>query len=131
MPISSGVQQEAEQEEEEVEVGEVQVQVHMQEFWQQNEEQVVKRRITVSRRPASRMTSEMFRSVLQSEIESYSVPVKVNTTTVAREKRMLTQVAFTEKVISTSPCELQLLQQHFVFDSNEKKVKAGKRRREG
>ena len=54
MPISSGVQQEVEQEEEEVEVGEVQVQVHMQEFWQQDEERVVKRKITDSRRPGSR-----------------------------------------------------------------------------
>ena len=61
MPISSGVQQEVEQEEEGVQVGEVQVQVHVQEFWQKNEEQVVKRRITVSRRPSSWMTIETFR----------------------------------------------------------------------
>ena len=59
------------------------------------------------------------------------MPVKVNTMTVASERRMLRQVAFTEKVISTSLGELRLPQQHFVFDSNEKKVKAGKRRREG
>ena len=48
MPNSSGGQQEVEQQEE-VEVGE---------FWQQDD--VVKRRITVSRRPISRMTSGMF-----------------------------------------------------------------------
>ena len=59
------------------------------------------------------------------------MPVKLNTMRVASEKRMLRQVAFTEKVISTSLCELRLLQQHFVLDSNEKKVKAGKSSREG
>ena len=59
------------------------------------------------------------------------MPVKLNTMRVASEKRMLRQVAFTEKVISTSFSELRLLQQHFVFDSNEKKVNAGKSRREG
>jgi hypothetical protein len=42
----------------------------------------------------------------------------------------LRQVAFTEKVISTSLCELRLLQKHFVLDSNEKKVKADKSSRE-
>ena len=59
------------------------------------------------------------------------MPVKVNTITVASEKRMLRQVAFTEKMISTSFCESRLLEQHFVLDSNEKKVKAGKSTREG
>ena len=60
-----------------------------------------------------------------------SVPVKANRMRAANEKRMLRQVAFTEKVISTSFGELRLLQQHFVLDSNEKKVKAGKSTREG
>ena len=59
------------------------------------------------------------------------MPVRQNTMRVASERRMLRQVAFTEKVISTSFCESRLLEQHFVFDSNEKKVKAGKSRREG
>ena len=77
-----------------------------QDFGQQDEEQVVKRRITVSRRPSSRMTSEAIRLNSQSEFESYVVPVKVNTMRVANEKRILRQVAFTEKVISTSLCEL-------------------------
>jgi hypothetical protein len=57
--------------------------------------------------------------------------MKVNTITVASEKKILRQVAFTEKVISTSLCELRLLQKHFVLDSNEKKVKADKSSREG
>ena len=118
MPNSSGGQQEVEQQQEEVEVGE---------FLQQDEERVVKRRITVSRRPGSRKKSEMFRHSLQTESESYFVPVKVSTMKVA----ILRQVAFTEKVISTSFGELRLLQQNFVFDSNEKKVKAGKSSREG
>ena len=118
MPNSSGGQQEGEEEE----VGE---------FWQQDEERVVKRRITVSRRPTSRMTSITFRLNLQKKFESYSVPVKVNTITEASEKRMLRQVAFTEKVISTSPCESFLPEQHFVLDSNEKKVKVGKSKKEG
>ena len=103
-----------------------------QEFGQKDEEQVVKRRITVSRRPSSRMTSETFRLNSQSEFVSYVVPVKVNTMRVASERRMLRQVAFTEKVISTSFCESRLLHlQHFALDSNEKKVKAGKSSREG
>ena len=59
------------------------------------------------------------------------MPVKVNTMRVVIEKRMLRQVAFTEKVISTSFSELRLLEQHLVLDSNEKKVKAGKSTREG
>ena len=59
------------------------------------------------------------------------MPVKVIPMRVASEKRMLRQVAFTEKVISTSLSELRLLEQHFVLDSNEKKVKAGKSMREG
>ena len=59
------------------------------------------------------------------------MPVKVYTMRVASEKRMLRQVAFTEKVISTSLSESRLLEQHFVLDSNEKKVKAGKSTREG
>ena len=50
MPNSSGGQQEVEQQEGEEEVGE---------FWQQDEGQVVKRRITVSRRPG-RMTNKKF-----------------------------------------------------------------------
>ena len=50
---------------------------------------------------------------------------------VASEKRMLRQVAFTEKVISTSLGGSLFLEQHFVFDSNEKKVKVGKSKREG
>ena len=49
------------------------------------------------------------------------MPVKANRMRAANEKRMLRQVAFTEKVISTSLCE-----QHFALDSNEKKVKVGK-----
>ena len=65
------------------------------------------------------------------ESEACVVPVKVSPMRVASEKRMLMQVAFTEKVISTSLCELRLLEQHFVLDSNEKKVKAGKSSREG
>ena len=92
------------------------------EFWQQDE--VVKRRITVSRRPTSRETSEIGSN-------GQPVPVRQNTMRVGSERRMLRQVAFTEKVISTSFSELRLLQQHFVLDSNEKKVKAGKSRREG
>ena len=75
-----------------------------QEFGQQDKEQVVKRRITVSRRPTSRKTKEIFRTSSQMESESYFVPVKVNAMRVASEKRMLRQVAFTEKVISTSLC---------------------------
>ena len=50
---------------------------------------------------------------------------------VVSEKRMLRQVAFTENVITTSLSKSQLLEQHFVLDSNEKKVKAGKSMREG
>ena len=119
------------QQEEEVEVGEVGEGAREQEFWQQDKEQVVKRRITVSRRPTSRMTSITFRLNLQKKFESYSVPVKVNTITAASEKRMLRQVAFTENVISTSLSESRLPEQHFVLDSNEKKVKAGKSSREG
>ena len=57
--------------------------------------------------------------------------MKAYTISVASEKRMLRQVAFTEKVISTSLCELCLLEQYLVLDSNEKKVKVGKSRREG
>ena len=59
------------------------------------------------------------------------MPVKVSTMKVAVEKRMLNQVAFTEKVISTSLSELRLLEHHFALDSNEKKVKTGKSTREG
>ena len=51
MPNSSGGQQEVEQQEEEV--GEVGEGAREQEFWQQGEEQVVKRRITVRRSPGS------------------------------------------------------------------------------
>ena len=98
---SSHGQQEVEQEEEEVAEG-----ARDQEFGQQDEEQVVKRRITVSRRPTSKDTNVTFRLNLQWKFESYSVPVKVNTITVASEKRMLRQVAFTEKVISTSLSDL-------------------------
>ena len=68
MPNSSGGKQEVEQEEEEeVEVGES---AREQEFGQQEEGRVVKRRITVSTRPISRKTSERFRPFLQ-EGESY------------------------------------------------------------
>ena len=84
MPNSSGGQQEVEQQEEEGEVGEG---AREQEFGQQDEERVVKRRITVSRRPTIRKKSERFRYFLQEcslleesqELESYLVPVKVNT----------------------------------------------------
>ena len=131
MPNSSGGQQEVRQQEDEVEVGEVGEGAREQVFVQQDEEQVVKRRITVSRRPTSRMTSITFRLNLQKKFESYSVPVKVNTITAASEKRMLRQVAFTEKLISISVCKLRLLKQPFALDSNEKKVKAGKSIREG
>ena len=120
MPNSSGGQQE-----EEMEVGEEQEQ-------EQGEEQVVKRKIAVSKMPTSSSSSEMVRFSLQLELESYFVPVKVNTMRVAIEKRMLREVAFTEKVISTSFCESRLSHlQHFVLDSNEKKVKAGKSSRDG
>ena len=57
--------------------------------------------------------------------------MKVYTMSVTSEKRMLRQVAFTENVITTSLSKSQLLEQHFVLDSNEKKVKAGKSSREG
>ena len=57
--------------------------------------------------------------------------MKVYTMSVTSEKRMLRQVAFTENVITTSLSKSQLLEQHFVLDSNEKKVKAGKSMREG
>ena len=57
--------------------------------------------------------------------------VKVMTMEVGSESRMLREVAFTEKVISTSFFELRLPEQHFTLDSNEKKVKAGKSSREG
>ena len=50
---------------------------------------------------------------------------------VASEQTMLREVAFKEKVISTSFCELRLLEQHFVLDSNEKNVKAGKSSEKG
>ena len=102
-----------------------------QELGQQDEERVVKRRITVRRRPTRSMTSVAFRVFLQWKSESYVVPVKVNTIWVASEKRMLKQVAFTEKAISTSLSELRLLEHHFALDSNEKKVKTGKSTREG
>ena len=59
------------------------------------------------------------------------MPVKVIPMRVASEKRMFRQVAFTEKVISISFCEFFFPEQHFVLDSNEKKVKAGKSTREG
>ena len=69
MPNSSGGQQEVEQQEdEEVEVGKGEGEL---EFRQQDEEQVVKRRITVSWRPNSRKASGMLRKYLQSELESY------------------------------------------------------------
>ena len=57
--------------------------------------------------------------------------MKAYTISVASEKRMLRQVAFTEKVISTSHGESLLLEQHLVFDSKVKKVKVGKSSREG
>ena len=119
MPNSSGGQQDEEEEVEEVEEG-----AREQEFGQQGEDQVVKRRITVSRRPIVMGTTTML-------VSGQLLPVKVYTMRVASERRMLRQVAFTEKVISTSLGELRLPQQHFVFDSNEKKVKAGKSSREG
>lgn len=119
------------EEEEEEEVGEGGGGAREQEFEQQDEEQMVKRRITVSRRPGSRMTSVMLRMDLHLEFGSYNVPMKVDTITVASEKRILRQAAFTEKVISTSLSDLRLPEQHFVLDSNEKKVKAGKSTREG
>ena len=53
MPNSSGGQQEVRQQEEEVEVGEVGEgarEVEVGEFWPQDEERVVKRRISVSMR---------------------------------------------------------------------------------
>ena len=113
MPNSSGGQQEQEEEE-------------------QDGKQVVKSRIAVRRIPIGiRMRSEMFRLTLHLKLESSLMPVKAYRIMVPSEKRMLRQVAFTEKVISTSFCELRLLQQHSVFDSNEKKVKAGKSSREG
>ena len=98
MPNSSGGQQEVRQQEDEVEVGEVGEgarEVEVGEFWQQDEEQVVKRRISVTRKPGSRYTE----SIVSSE---QVMPAKVNTMGVASEKRMLRQVAFTEKLISTS-----------------------------
>ena len=61
MPNSIGGQQEVEQQEEEVEVREV----GEGEFLQQDEEWVVKSRITVSRRPTIRTKSELFINVLQ------------------------------------------------------------------
>ena len=57
--------------------------------------------------------------------------MKAYTIRLASEKRMLRQVAFTEKLISTSLCVSCLLEQHLVLDSNEKKVKVGKSKREG
>ena len=59
------------------------------------------------------------------------MPVKVIRMEVGSENSMLREVAFTEKVISTSFFELRLPEQHFTLDSNEKKVKAGKSTREG
>ena len=112
MPNSSGGQQQQEEE--------------------KDGQQVVKRRITVRRMAIGiRMTSEMFRLTLQLKLESNFMPVKAYKIRVVSEKRMLRQVAFTEKVISTSLCESGLLEQHFGLDSNEKKVKAGKSSREG
>ena len=122
MPNSDDGQQEVVQEVEEEQEQEVE---------HQDEEQVVKRRITVSKIPMNRWKSWLFRLIWQVKSESYVVPVKVYATRVTSEKRMLRQVAFTEKVISTSFSELPLQQQHFVLDSNEKKVKAGKSSREG
>ena len=120
MPNSSAGKQEVEQQEEELEVKEE----HEQE---QGEEQVVNRRNTVSKIPMDREPSKMIRSA-----ESHfgpSMKVKGNTKMVRSDKIMLREVAFAEKVNSTSLCESRL--QHFVLDSNEKKVKAGKSSREG
>ena len=63
MPNSSGGQQEVEQQEEEGEVGEG---AREQEFGQQDEERVVKRRITDGTRPISSKTSVPNRRLLQS-----------------------------------------------------------------
>ena len=104
MPNSGDGQQEVVQEVEEEQEQEVE---------QQDEEQVVKRRITVSKIPMNRWKSWLFRLIWQVKSESYVVPVKVYATRVTSEKRMLRQVAFTEKVISTSFCEIRLLEQHF------------------
>ena len=78
MPNSSRGQQE----EEGVEVKEVEEVGEggrEQDLGQQDEERVVKRRITVSRRPTSRRTSVPNRRLLQSVSVPYFVPVKVNT----------------------------------------------------
>ena len=115
MPNSRDGRQEVVQEEEEEQEQEVE---------QQDEEQVVKRRITVSRRPGSNRMKDM-------EMSLQLLATRVVNIRVANEKRILRQAAFTEKVISTSFFELQLLEQHFAFDSNEKKVKAGKSSKEG
>ena len=111
MPNSSGGQQEV-AEQEEFEGGE-------QELGQQeqDEEQVVARRIAVSRMPTSRMTTSPIQSGHGPDLvpvralyptirwggkKAYTITITMR---VASEKRMLRQVAFTEKVISTSLCE--------------------------
>jgi len=93
MPNSSRGQQE-----EEVEVEEVGDAARQQEFGQQDEEQVVKRRITVSRRPGSNRMKDM-------EMSLQLLATRVVNIRVANEKRILRQAAFTENVISTSVCE--------------------------
>jgi len=97
MPTSSGGKHVVEQQEgeEEVEVGEG---AREEEFGQQGEEQVVKRRITVSRRPGSNRMKDM-------EMSLQLLATRVVNIRVANEKRILRQAAFTENVISTSVCE--------------------------
>ena len=89
MPNSSGGQQEVEQQEEEVEVGEVEEGAREPEFWQQDE--VVKRRITVSRRPIRCRMKPISRLISCRVVEPVAqyVPVKAYTITVRREKRVL------------------------------------------
>ena len=135
MPDSSGGKKEAEQEEmqeeqmaEEEKQEELEAEGKEHPLMQQEEEQMVKRRITVRMGPVSKISWSV--SSLYPIQRSFET-VKVYTITVASEKRMLRQVAFTENVISTSLCELRLLQHHFVLDSNEKKVNIGKSKREG
>ena len=66
---------------------------------------MVKRRITVRRKPTSRMASERYsigrgRFLSSNKVQFESiVPVPAITITLASEKRMLRQVAWTEKVI--------------------------------
>ena len=96
MTNSSGGQQEVAQQEE---VGEEEGEE--QEFEQQEEEQMVVRRIAVSRRRPIKRGVKFAPSVLLHS-RFVSKPVKEYTIRLASEKRMLRQVAFTEKVISTS-----------------------------